>query len=200
MILKGHRIFTIMRGEIHPERTAIKRRTFSSPVKWVYRNWFGSNIKLSILDFGCGKGDDARLLKDYGYSKTEGYDPFNPEFDKLPNHLFDWVFLTYVLNVLPTYEERQEVCRKASSFVKKEGHLVITVRALNEIEKNRKPSWIPYNDGWITPKKTFQKGYERSDLYHDIDPWLKHWNNYKDWRGIENQNISLLLTNPGKNV
>src|ERR1700749_3137804 len=45
--------------------------------------------QINILDFGAGTGYLVKDLKNHGYNAT-GFDPYNPEFSKLPsNNYFD---------------------------------------------------------------------------------------------------------------
>ena len=56
--------------------------------------------------------------------------------------------------------------------------VVITVRA---DKKSIKSTWIPYNDGYMTPKNTFQKIYDEKSLkeeFGDVEIL------YKDAMGI----------------
>ena len=193
MILKNDKIASLLTPEIRPERTALTRRSLSSPAFWLRRNYLGGDKR--VLDYGCGKGGDVKFLTPF--CKVEGYDPLQPEWSKRPEGQFDIVLLTYVLNVIPTHQERQEVLRDASSFVKDKGSLFISVRSGQDVNASRKPTWKAYSDGWITTRKTFQKGYEDIyELYRDIDPILKSWPVSPHYRGEQNKFFSLLLSTP----
>lgn len=76
------------------------------------RNILSNNL-LSLnethLDYGCGKGDDVRILKEKGYNSV-GYDPYY--FPKQITTKFDVVSCGHVLNVLTLPQERIDVVRK----------------------------------------------------------------------------------------
>jgi len=80
--------------------TAIKRTKLSTPMQWLIDNdHITSNDH--ILDYGCGRGDDAAELG------ITGYDPHHrPE---MPEGFFDIVTCVYVLNVLEDPQERLAV-------------------------------------------------------------------------------------------
>ena len=49
----------------------------------------------SLLDFGCGKGAlIAEIAHNYPTIACAGYDPGNPDFNRLPEHQFDAVIST----------------------------------------------------------------------------------------------------------
>ena len=78
----------------------------------------------NVLDFGCGRGQDADYLRLFGYYVAK-YDPYY--FDHEYTEKFDFVLCTYVLNVLPLAEETG-VIDKAKSYLKQGGTLYISVR------------------------------------------------------------------------
>ena len=69
----------------------------------------------TILDYGCGYGNDAKY-----YERRKricfNYDPYY--FPELPTKKFDIVICSYVVNVVPSLREKIEVIRKAWSFTK----------------------------------------------------------------------------------
>ena len=69
----------------------------------------------SVMDFGCGKGALIAGIKELNPEiVSEGYDPGNPEFAKLPNRTFDAVVSTDALeHVEPAYLD--ETLRMISS-------------------------------------------------------------------------------------
>jgi hypothetical protein len=72
-----------------------------------------------ILDFGCGRGKDAELLK------CEKYDPHF--FPKFPRGKFDTVLVTYVLNVLGP-DGRHQVYADVCSLLNENGTAFFAVR------------------------------------------------------------------------
>ncbi|MEO0844023.1 MAG: methyltransferase domain-containing protein, partial [Cyanobacteria bacterium J06643_5] len=74
--------------------TAMERTNLSYPAKTLLRQEL---LKGKILDFGCGFGNDVKVLQNKGFNIT-GYDPhYFPEY---PQNKFDTIICFYVLNVL----------------------------------------------------------------------------------------------------
>jgi SAM-dependent methyltransferase len=113
--------------------TAISRKKLSAPVKYLKDEGF---LVGEILDYGCGRGFDCDFLE------CDGYDPhYRPQ----PlTRKYDTVFCVYVLNVLPTDEERFEVINEVRKLLKEHGRAYFVVR-------NDKKSL----NGW-TSKGTYQ--------------------------------------------
>jgi len=139
-------------------RTAMHRTVASKPLRTLLQ----THIALGkVLDYGCGKGKDLDVLRSLGYKAT-GYDPiFEPT---KPRGKFDTVIVTYVLNVLVGHM-REDVLVDAWKHVKRGGRLIVTVRTDKEINREAKRSkWQAKHDGYITGKKTFQKGFNQYEL------------------------------------
>jgi ATP adenylyltransferase len=102
----------------NPYLTAIKRNKPSAPVKWLFYNMY---LRGSILDFGCGRGDDV------GYLNAEGYDPYWAPDTDLLNRKYDIVLCTYVLNVLPA-TKRKVILREIKNLLNDTGLAYVTVR------------------------------------------------------------------------
>ena len=165
---------TMNNVEIKRGNTAISRQKMSRPMKKMYES--GKFDKKRVLDFGCGKGFDVEYLKNVGKIDIIGYEPYaSDKYLQYPTGKFDIVTNNYVLNVIENVEERKNLVEE----MKKLGDLVvITVRA---DKKSIKSTWIPYNDGYMTPKNTFQKIYDEKSLkeeFGDVEIL------YKDAMGI----------------
>lgn len=114
--------------------TAIKRKKLSAPVHWLYMNrklpFPGAPNYHSILDFGCGRGDDVRHLKELGYD-ARGWDPYwgseAEPWHEWPGTKFDVVLCTYVLNVVVP-ENRKFVLDSLLRCAQPEGGIFISVR------------------------------------------------------------------------
>jgi hypothetical protein len=94
---------------IHRHRTALYRTGLSKPIREALD---AGLIKqgTSIFDYGCGRGSDAELLRDLGYT-VSAWDPaFFPDERKTNA---DVVNLGYVLNVIENPRERLEVLHDA---------------------------------------------------------------------------------------
>jgi 2-polyprenyl-3-methyl-5-hydroxy-6-metoxy-1,4-benzoquinol methylase len=63
---------------------------------------FSKTPKISILDYGGGNGKLAGMLRLAGFADTATYDPFVPEFSKVPGRTFDLVFACEVMEHTPT--------------------------------------------------------------------------------------------------
>jgi hypothetical protein len=75
----------------------------------------------SILDYGCGRGDDADRF---------GWDKYDPHyFPKKPyDKEYDIIVCQYVLNVIEDENERKKVIRDVLNFLHSEGTAFFIVR------------------------------------------------------------------------
>lgn len=101
--------------------TAKDRTSLSFPTKFLLNNKL---LNGSILDYGCGFGKDAQLLKEKGFD-ISGYDPHY--FPNLPSGKFDTIICFYVLNVLLP-EEQSNVLMEVSRLLKPSGRAYFAVR------------------------------------------------------------------------
>ncbi len=126
-----------------------------------------------ILDYGCGKGRDLKYYESELNCEVKGWDPYEPfGFSQYPNGKYDIVTCVFVLNVVPEIAERYEIIKKALSYVKKNGFLLIATRSAKEInDKASKGGWKSYKDGyWSSEKKhTFQKGIDAKEIKEYLD-------------------------------
>jgi DNA phosphorothioation-associated putative methyltransferase len=85
----------------------------------------------TVLDYGCGQGDDVRKLANLGV-KCMGWDP---QF-YLPTAVSpaDVVNLGYVVNVIEDTRERTEVLKSAWSYTRQT--LVISARVMLHQSEN----------------------------------------------------------------
>lgn len=142
--------------KIDRQRTAISRNALSLPAKILFTSGV-ANENDTYLDYGCGRGDDVKFLKELGV-KASGWDPhFSPKKDLLV--MSDVVNLGFVLNVIEDPAERLEVLNNAFKLTKK--CLCVSVM-LNS--QNSATNTIPYRDGHITSINTFQKFYNQHEL------------------------------------
>src|SRR5205807_2575252 len=87
----------------------IRRGDLSRPVKCLLRDGLLPR-EATLLDYGCGRGEDVALLTAEGY-RCAGWDPaYRPETDRLPA---DVVNLGYVINVIEAPAERAATVRRA---------------------------------------------------------------------------------------
>ena len=101
--------------------TAIERTKLSFPGKFLLGKQL---LKGKILDFGCGFGNDVKLLRQKGFDIT-GYDPHY--FPQYPREQFDTIICFYVLNVLFP-EEQTNILMEVSHLLKPGGKAYYAVR------------------------------------------------------------------------
>lgn len=149
-------------------KTAIKRQSPSQIARKLDAQGVLSSLGVqSILDFGCGYGADVEFYRSRGYD-ADGFD-IEPRFGwtRRSERLHDFVTLVFVVNVLPTSEDRLSAVREAAKQVRPGGFLLIAARSESAITvEARKGNWAPFNDGWVSaPQKgTFQKGITPGEL------------------------------------
>lgn len=101
--------------------TAIERTHLSYPARFLLNN---NLLKGKILDFGCGFGNDVKLLREKGFDSTE-YDPYY--FPQYPQDKFDTIICFYVLNVLFP-EQQTNVLMEVAHLLKPGGKAYYAVR------------------------------------------------------------------------
>lgn len=142
--------------------TALSRYGFSAPIQALARFGFLDGSK-SLFDYGCGRGDDLRRLAENGIASC-GWDPyFAPNQAKSKSHL---VNLGFVINVIEDIDERIAALRGA--FHLADELLVVSAMLANQDEAKG----IPYGDGVITGRNTFQKYYTQNELKEFISETL----------------------------
>ena len=150
-------------GDIERHKTALTRDKLSVPLFLIAQKGY-LNGDYSVLDYGCGKGDDLRELEEHDI-ECIGWDPVHrPEADI---ESCDIVNLGYVINVIEDKEERIETLKRAYSFANK--LLIVSAMLGNESIYER---FKPYKDGVITARNTFQKYYTQGELRHFIESTL----------------------------
>ena len=150
-------------GEIERHRTAIDRNQLSQPMQALARHNY-LNGEYSVLDYGCGKGDDVRELEAHGIDIT-GWDPVHRPDEDYSNR--DIVNLGFVLNVIEDRQERTDTLINAWKHADKA--LVIAVMVAGESVINQ---FTPYKDGIITSRNTFQKYYSQGEIRYYIESSL----------------------------
>ena len=103
-------------------QTAIKRTDLSKPIREIMTKT-GAGVDLSwpkvVLDYGCGKGTDAKALG------TDMYDPWY--YPEIPTKQYDTILCTYVFNVIDG-GDRLEAFFNILELLKPGGVAYITVR------------------------------------------------------------------------
>ena len=145
---------------IERHRTAMHRNSLSRPMTLALNDGV-IRTDSSILDYGCGRGGDVRVLRSEG-RVANGWDPaFAP---KAPRGPADVVNLGFVVNVIERPAERHEALLCAWKLTRR----VLVVAARLEWEA-RDLRGRPHGDGIITTKGTFQKLFTQEELRSWID-------------------------------
>ena len=149
--------------KIDRHKTAIDRNQLSQPMQVLARHNY-LNGDWSVLDYGCGKGDDLRELEAHGIDAT-GWDPVHNEEGVLINS--DIVNLGFVLNVIEERDERDLTLRRAWEYADK--LMVVSVMVAGESTINQ---FQHYKDGIITSRNTFQRYYSQGEFRHYLESTL----------------------------
>lgn len=143
------------KSKIARHKTAIKRQSFSLPVKCMLRDGL-IDEKSSFFDYGCGHGQDIAMLAGMDVAAS-GWDPVHRPAESLQSA--DVVNLGYVINVIENPREREEVVLKAWNLCRS----VLTVAAQVEFAAPEKIHAV-HGDGILTTRGTFQKYYNQYEL------------------------------------
>ena len=145
-------------------RTAQRRSDLSSPMRHLMDLGFLDGRR-TVFDYGCGKGDDLRLLAGMNV-KAAGWDPvFRPDGVR---QAADIVNLGFVLNVIEDVQERSETLRSAFELVRK----VLVVSVMLGYA-SRRAQFSPHNDGVRTQHNTFQKYYTQDEFRTYVEQTLE---------------------------
>ena len=146
-------------------RTAIKRSEYSRPVKNGLRDQLISK-KHSFLDYGCGLGEDCGFLQAAGV-KAQGWDPvFRPLPDPEPAEV---VNLGYIINVIENPQERILTLTRAFGLAEK---VLIVAAYMDNGSATKHVNPIPFGDGVLTSRGTFQKLFRQRELRLFIESTL----------------------------
>jgi DNA phosphorothioation-associated putative methyltransferase len=139
--------------------TALTRYTFSAPVQALIRHGLLAGDS-TVFDYGCGRGDDLRGLRENGIAAS-GWDPhYAPE---APRVGADIVNLGFVINVIEDFGERVEALTQAYQLARR----VLAVSAM--LASTAGPLGRPLKDGYLTSRNTFQKYYTQAELRDFIE-------------------------------
>jgi DNA phosphorothioation-associated putative methyltransferase len=134
-------------------KTAIRRFQPSRPIAIAFEHGV-IHPGLTVLDYGCGRGDDIQYLTEQGISAF-GWDPHYCPHN--PIREADVVNLGYVLNVIEDANERAEVLLRAFALARRA--LIVAVRV------DRGPNaGEAFADGLITSWNGFQKLYTQAEF------------------------------------
>ena len=140
---------------ISRHKTAIRRTDLSRPVKSALNDGLIAP-SATVFDYGCGHGQDIEFLLSQGIN-CEGWDPaFRPDAPKNPA---DVVNLGYVLNVIEDVSERESALRQAWNLAQ---NLLIVAALVKEDDRGQ--TQLPFGDGVLTGRGTFQKFFGQAEL------------------------------------
>lgn len=94
--------------------------------------WRSTLAQGRCLDFGCGKGELVKTLKDKGFL-AEGYDPYAEEYAEEPTGPFDTIFLVEVIEHTHAPYSELDLIRK---LVDPGGKVVIETSFSDWVDKN----------------------------------------------------------------
>jgi diadenosine tetraphosphate (Ap4A) HIT family hydrolase len=143
IIILGHQHQNFMKQQKNQfsHLTAIERNYLSFPAQFLLNQ---NLLQGKILDFGCGFGNDVKILRQKGCD-IRGYDPYY--FPEYPQNKFDTIICFYVLNVLFT-EEQTNVLMEISHLLKPGGKAYYAVR--RDLKKEG------FREHYIHKKPTYQ--------------------------------------------
>ncbi len=152
-------------NKFKPHRTAIVRGDFSRPTRLALT--YGLiNDDHAFFDYGCGRGEDIKLLTDKGYAAS-GWDPFH--FPEGKREEADIVNIGFVVNVIAEPTERVHALKSAWELSRKV--LIVSARLNNE--RRTLGASRSYGDGYITGNGTFQKFFSQAELRQWIEAILE---------------------------
>lgn len=151
-------------SQVARDRTALTRHELSRPVRGALDDGLLTAAS-TFFDYGCGHGDDLRLLSAAGFV-CAGWDPnHRPAADRVASEI---VNLGYVVNVIEAPGERAETLKAAWRLAR--AVLIVAARTNTEA---RDLAWRePMADGVRTSRNTFQKFYEQQELKHWVETLL----------------------------
>lgn len=146
-------------SEVLRHLTALTRTSLSAPVQLMLRHGLADETK-SVFDYGCGKGGDVRGLATLGIS-CSGWDPYYAP--TIGQHPADVVNLGFVINVIEDPVERRAALTRAWDLTNE----VLIIATM--IASEGPVQGIPFADGILTSRKTFQKYYTQAELRSYIE-------------------------------
>jgi len=149
---------------VNRHKTAIRRGDASAPIKCGLRDGL-VDATTTVFDYGCGHGEDLRILAGQGI-ECSGWDPaFRPVEPLRPA---DVVNVGYVVNVIEEPSERAGTLRRAWELCQQAlivaAQIVVLGRGNNQVE---------FGDGVLTRRGTFQKFYTQAELREYIETVLE---------------------------
>ncbi|GGY07802.1 hypothetical protein GCM10007160_39010 [Litchfieldella qijiaojingensis] len=140
-------------ADVQRHRTALRRYAFSRPMQALARHGYLDGRR-PIFDYGCGRGDDLRLLEMNGVPAS-GWDPhFRPDAEKIEALI---VNLGFVINVIEQPTERVRVLRDAFAYAQELLVVGVMLQGATAAEH------AVFGDGVLTSRGTFQKYFTQEE-------------------------------------
>lgn len=166
-----------MSYELSVEKTAIVNGV-SNSCKWLVEDYTNGNV----LDYGFGKlrntkyilekninlsilDTEEQINNNMEYIKEINIDKVYKSSEAIKENYYNYILLSFVLNVVPSYEDREFILSNIYNGLTDEGFVYIEVR--NDKFLKSTTTKIEYNDGYLLgngKKKTFQKPYDVEDI------------------------------------
>jgi len=168
--VEGHRLVPredasddYLQGKVLRHRTAMARTSLSTPMQALWQHGYLDG-RLTVFDYGCGRGGDVAALRSKGLD-VAGWDPyFAPTEPKIEA---DLVNLGFVLNVIEDLAERREALVGAYALARRVLVVAVLIGGRTAFEKYRL-----FRDGVLTTRGTFQKYFAQDELREYIEQVL----------------------------
>jgi hypothetical protein len=117
------------------------------------------------LDWGCGRGADLAHLKSLGF-QAAGFDPkYRPQRPPLESARFRYAQCAYVLNTLPTWEDRERVINEMALYLEPGSKVMVATRHPADVNYfAKRGSWQRKGEGFITGSGSYQRGIHEDEL------------------------------------
>lgn len=147
-------IATLKTTEKNSHKTAARRGKMSRPITAAMKRRIITR-QTTVLDYGCGYGDDVRMMNEQGIDAS-GWDPHHAaKTDKRKK--YDIVCLLFVINTIADREKRENAILEAWKLANV--GVIIAARTTTKIKNG-----TPFMDGDVTRSGTFQKLYRQAEL------------------------------------
>lgn len=150
------------------DQSYMTARTKFKPSKPLVDMLTAGVINGSLLDYGCGKGNDFKYLQTKKPNTLiSGFDPhYYPDLSAKAR--YDTIFCNYVINYIKDPNEITNLLKTIRKHLVPGGRLIITARSLAEVKGNvkRNDNWIyiPELNGYESKAGVFQRGYDNNTL------------------------------------
>lgn len=148
---------------VQRHRTALQRYSLSTPMQALFRHGYLDG-RGTVFDYGCGRGDDVRILKQLGVDAA-GWDPHFAAWNE--KREADVVNLGFVINVIEELRERRQALTGAYALARKVLAVAALIGGRTAYEQHRL-----FRDGVLTTRGTFQKYFAQQELREYLEETL----------------------------